>query len=75
MVKKSARSVIQQHHLIYENKDHHQEEVIDKIYKGEHWICTQLQRRKKVSCGFIKQLKMFILLHEDQSINLMEVKP
>jgi len=68
-----AKRIIQEHHLIYENKEHKQGEVKSKIYKGEHWICTQLQRRKYFSKGFIKFLKLIILLNEDKAIDLDEI--
>lgn len=62
--------VIQNHHLVYENEKHRQREVVVKIYKGEHWAITQLQRRKKISKGFIKALKLWILLNEDKAEDL-----
>ena len=49
---------VQRHHLSYNP------EVTVDIYKGEHWILTQLQRRKHISTGFIKALKVWLALHE-----------
>ena len=61
--------VIQNHHLIYENKEHKQEEVVEPVFKGEHEILSKMAwyTRKKVSKGFIKSLKLFILLNEDRA--------
>ena len=67
------KSVIQGHHLIYPNEKHKQEEVVENIYKGEHWIITQLGRRKKISKGFIKSIKLWILLNEDNAKDLNEI--
>lgn len=59
MVKsKNKKSVIQVHHISYDP------EVTVEVYKGEHWILTQLQRRKKVSRGFVKALIQWIAENE-----------
>ncbi len=55
---------IQNHHISYEPE----EKVV--VYKGEHWILTQLQRRKNFSKGFFKALKVFIALKEDTAKEL-----
>jgi len=65
-----SKKVIQGHHLIY--KSDKQDEVVVKMYKGEHWVITQLQRRKKISKGIIKALKHWIILNEDKAIDLNE---
>lgn len=62
--------VIQNHHLIYENKEHKQKEHVVKIFKGEHWAITILQRRKNFSEGCIKALELLILLNKDKAIKL-----
>lgn len=49
---------IQTHHISYDP------EITVNVYKGEHWILTQLQRRKKYSKGFIRAMKAWIALHE-----------
>lgn len=64
------KSVIQKHHLIYPSEEHKQAEETVKLYKGEHWVITQLQRRKNISKGFIKSLKFWILLNEDKAKEL-----
>ena len=56
--------VIQKHHISYDP------EVTVHVYKGEHWILTQLQRRRYVSKGFIRALKFIILILEDRAIKL-----
>jgi|GEM_PF-2802708 len=66
------KPVIQKHHLIYENKEHKQEEVTELLFKGEHYVITQLQRRKKISKGFIKSLEFWLLLNKDNAINIKE---
>lgn len=67
-----AKPVIQKHHLIYENEAHKQKEVTVLLYKGEHWAITQLSRRKNVSKGFIKAIKHWLLLNEDNAIDIKE---
>ena len=58
------KRVIQHHHISYDP------EIVVPIYKGEHWVITQLQRRKYISKGFIKTLKHFIAINEDQAQDL-----
>ena len=58
------KTVIQTHHIAYKP------EWKVKIYQGEHWLLTQLQRRKKVSLGFIKSLKVWLALHENDAVEL-----
>lgn len=48
------KPVIQEHHITYEP------ERTVLIYKGEHYILTQLQWRKYISKGLIESLKQFI---------------
>ena len=67
---KTKKKVIQNHHLIYPSEKHKQEEVVEKIWKGEHWILTMLNRRKNISKGLIKSLKLWILLNEDKAAEL-----
>ena len=57
--------IIQRHHIQYANEEHHQPEIVVPILKGEHWILTNLQRRKNISKGFIKSLKIWIAVNED----------
>jgi len=64
------KTVIQTHHLIYPSEKPKQIEETARVYQGEHWAITQLQRRKKISKGFIKALKLWILLNEDKSQDL-----
>jgi len=67
-----VKPIVQKHHIIYENKEHKQKEEVVRIYKGEHWAITQLQRRVKISKGFIKSLKYWILMNEDKAVELNE---
>lgn len=65
-----SKPVIQKHHIIYENEKHKQKEEIVRIYKGEHFILTQLQRRKNISKGFVKHMKVWLALNEDRTKDL-----
>jgi len=67
---KTKKKVIQNHHLIYPSEEHKQEEVVEKIFKGEHFVITQMNRRKNISKGFIKTLKLWLLLNEDKAVEL-----
>lgn len=67
-----VKKIIQNHHIIYENKEHKQKEETVKMFKGEHWAITQLQRRKNISKGFIKALKFWILMNEEKAVDLEE---
>ena len=59
------KQVIQEHHICYKP------EVTVHLYKGEHWILTQLQRRTRhVSKGFIRALKAWIVLNEHNAKEL-----
>ena len=58
------KTVTQPHHISYDPN------IVVTIYKGEHWILTQLNRRKKVSKGFVKTLKVWLALNEDKAIEL-----
>ncbi len=64
------RQVVHRHHIVYENKDHRQLDEIASLYQGEHYIITQLQRRRNISKGFIKSLKCWIALNEDKGVNV-----
>lgn len=57
--RRSRKPVIQPHHISYDP------EIIVKVWQGEHWILTQVNRRKKISKGYIEALKQWILVHED----------
>ena len=71
---RKKKKILQNHHLIYENEKHKQDDVIETIYKGEHWILTLMQRRKNWSKGFIKSVKLLLLLNEDKAKELNEDK-
>jgi len=38
--------------------------------KGEHWILTRLQWRRRFSKGFISALEDFIQTHREQAVEL-----
>ncbi len=70
MPKKVRR--IQNHHLVYLNPDHPGvREETELIYQGEHWAITQLERRRYISKGFIKAIKLWLLLNEDKAVELV----
>ena len=66
------KRVIQNHHLIYPSPEHPEQESTVLIYKGEHKICTDMQRflRKSTSKGFCKWLRFWLALNEDRAIDL-----
>ena len=73
MKKQKSSSVIQTHHLEYQRKD----ETVDKqgetvrLWKGEHWTITQMQRRKKISKGFIRALEFWLESVKDKAVELL----
>ena len=61
------KQVIQTHHISYNP------EITVKIYKGEHWAITVLNRRSKnMSKGFLRCLKEYIAEHEEDAVDLDE---
>ncbi len=62
--------IVQKHHIIYESEKHKQKEEVVKIYKGEHWLVTQMNRRKNISKGFIKHIKVWLALNEEKAKEL-----
>ncbi len=59
------KQLIQKHHISYDP------EVVVKLYKGEHWAITVLNRRNKnMSKGFLRCLKEYIQAHEQDAIDL-----
>jgi len=67
-LKTKRKAITQTHHIAYEP------EWTVQLYKGEHWLATQMQRRKKISQGFITWLKVYIAQHENQTVELKEIK-
>lgn len=62
---KRKRNQIQNHHISYEP------EVLVKIYQGEHWTLTIINRRtKNISKGFIDCLQKYIDEHKDKAVDL-----
>ena len=70
LVKKRVRKyrpykrIIQRHHITYDP------EWIVSLYKGEHFICTQLQRRTHVSKGFVIALDKWLADNRNRAIDL-----
>lgn len=56
------KKIIQTHHISYDP------EITVRIYKGEHWLLTQLQRRRNISVGFVKSLKVWLALNENKAV-------
>ena len=57
------KQIINTHHISYDP------EVTVKLYKGEHWAITVLERRKKnMSKGFLQCLKAYIAKHEEHAV-------
>ena len=64
---KNKQQVIQNHHISYNP------EITVKIYKGEHWAITILNRRSKnMSKGFLRCLQKYIDEHKEDAIDLNE---
>ena len=61
----TKKQLIQTHHISYDP------EITTKIYKGEHWAITILNRRKKnMSVGFLRCLQQYIKEHQNHAIDL-----
>jgi len=60
------KTVVQSHHISYNPP------IKVYLYKGEHWLLTQLGRRKHISKGFIQALKIWLTLHENEAIEVVE---
>jgi len=55
------KPVIQTHHIA------RSPEITVRIFQGEHWLATQMDRRKNISKGFITYLKFYIALKENNA--------
>ena len=58
------KPVIQNHHITYSP------EWKVPVYKGEHWILSQMQRRRKLSRGFMAALHHFLDENESKAVEL-----
>jgi len=65
-----SKLLTQRHHIIYANEKPKQEEVVVPVYKGEHYLISMLSRRKNISKGFIKHMKVWLALNEDKAVEL-----
>ncbi len=63
-IARKCKRVIQTHHISYDP------EITVRIYKGEHWLLTQLHRRRWISKGFIKDVLIWAVLNHDKAIDL-----
>lgn len=66
------RFVVQRHHLEYQPGLDFKDKVgeVVRIYQSEHWVITQLQRRKIVSTGLLRSLKHWINQVEKELIEV-----
>ena len=62
--RKTNRSVVQVHHITYLPL----RTVV--VWRGEHFILTQLQWRKRFSKGFIEALEQFIIDKKNDAFEL-----
>jgi hypothetical protein len=58
------KKVIQQHHISYNPS------IRVTLWKGEHYILTQIQWRKEYSRGFIEALERFVKETRPFAVNL-----
>lgn len=62
-------AVVQEHHISY--KPH----VAVFLYKGEHWIITQMDRwKRKPSVGFVKALEVWLALNKPRAVEVKKRK-
>lgn len=62
--RRPRRPVVQVHHISYDPE----ETVV--LWKGEHWLATQMNRRRRVSKGFLTYLGVFKALWENKAEEL-----
>jgi hypothetical protein len=65
-----SKPIVQNHHVMYANKKHGQKDVEARVYKGEHWLLTNLSRRTHISRGFVISLKLWLALNEHKAVDL-----
>jgi len=70
--KRGTKTVIQNHHLLYEERDGR--DWVVPLFRGEHWIITQMERRKRVSKGFLTCLRKYVKDCKGNAIKLSLVK-
>jgi len=65
--KKKSKVVIQTHHVFYEP------EIVTRIFKGDHWIITNLNRKtKNISEGLVHCLLYWIEQNINKAVDLNE---
>lgn len=64
-----SQTVIQSHHICYPSDKHPEQEEVVRVRKCEHLILTKIQWycKSRVSRGFLKALKVFVVLNEDRA--------
>lgn len=62
--RRSTKPTIQTHHITYNP------ERTVVVWRGEHYVLTQLQWRKRISKGFIEALEDYILTHKAEAYEL-----
>lgn len=62
----------QRHHHIYGVPEHGQDDLVSRIYKGEHECISKyrLYSRKTVSRGFLKDMLLFAIMNWDRALDL-----
>jgi hypothetical protein len=65
----TKKPVVQLHHIIYGSPDHPEQEVMVKVFKGEHLIASRLRwyTRKRLSLGLVQDLDVFLALNRHRA--------
>lgn len=58
------KNVVQPHHICYDPP------IVHNMFQGEHWLIAHLNRRKAISKGFIRTLRIWIIMNEESAIEL-----
>ena len=56
-----TKKIIQNHHVIYENKEHKQEELVVPIRRSVHYYLTKLKRHKELTTFEIKAIEAILM--------------
>ena len=59
-----TKRTVQDHHVSYDP------EWKELMYKGEHWIISQLQRRRNHSWGFLRAMRVMLIHMEKTAVEL-----
>jgi hypothetical protein len=66
--RRRSRPVVQEHHITYTP------EWTVKLYQGEHWVVTQMQRRRHWSRGAITAMRYILEQADKVAVDLGEGK-